>query len=803
MASPVLSPDGTPHEAINHKSLSRLPAPLVELVLQQLSLSEQLNECTHLCQRFPPLTATTVRYATLLLSEDAARQLRHSPRLLALLSTVTSVVLQCDIAPDVSRAMQFVLTSSGVDSLFPYLSSFGFVLRHKAEAMTRFDGNELLEPLRRQPFMAALALFLSARSITLHSFRIHSPTLRSLDSELDNLLAPLTSLRRLYIAGQLSIDNISALLTLPLDVLDLSDSKLSCMSFQRPSTTVLGSALLNSCRILRLPQLDHLTNAGPWQVYLDSIATQRTDSARPHTLLVQHMMTAAAVRQLIDSPPSRCMTLTVSADSGQSQVTSPQWLASKQLPHQLGLSISCFYWCDQRKLQPFFDVVTSYHGHIRSIDLSYLPRLKQTTVDVIETIGHCNQLETLNLSAVSINGGLQYHWSDSPAPQAHWPERACLARLHTLTLVNLVGAEQEICRLLSVCPSLQRCTLDLPNANISMLRVLALSCPLLSRLQLKLSNESIHATISHAGEEQSPSIFSFRSLVRVDLCSPERSKLQRWPQHMSVFIRRLALLLAGSPLKHVTLTLSKPAETEYHQALIALITTLPRLLRLQVTTGRWPRLDAMEATATWDDDVEGEADEKRAIATPLSAAHMASVASVSPLNESSTSQLHSLTLIVDPDSFQHFASLLSRTPAVTSIQLSLRVENSSLLLLYCLAHIGRHCPLIQHITFAIDVPNAHSPPPPPLADDEVKDVVDAYQLPERAFGCLRSVSQVGEAVELLSQEAAGYVKRQWMSTVQQTVELEWHPATAAGAARRRWKPVNARSPQNFLPFPSL
>ena len=265
-------------------SLLLLPTRLLELVLQHLTLAEQLSHSTRICKPFTPPTPNSIRYATLLLNEDTVWHISQSPRIPALLSAATSVVLQLDNLPPRSRALQFVLGAPNVDVLFPRLAHFSYQLCPLAV-------DYRATPAQNQFSLLPLLPFLSARSVTLHSLHLflqHMHGDETLSVDLPPLLAPLTALRRLRVDRMtLSLDVLPCLLSLPLASVDLSTCLVSAASSSSPSppvTDVAECALLRSCRVLRLPRYGRIPPC--WKEYIDALVTHRSEHTHLHTLSV-------------------------------------------------------------------------------------------------------------------------------------------------------------------------------------------------------------------------------------------------------------------------------------------------------------------------------------------------------------------------------------------------------------------------------------------------------------------------------------------------------------------------------------
>lgn len=138
--------------------------------------------------------------------------------------------------------------------------------------------------------------------------------------------------------------------------------------------------------------------------------------------------------------------------------------------------------------------------------------------------------------------------------------------------------------------------------------------------------------------------------------------------------------------------------------------------------------------------------------------------------------LTTLELLVSPTflTVEEFATLLGCCPAVTSIALTMRLEDELLSFLHCLAHIGRYCSLIEQVTVTFDRrPSwpSRSTDRQLFSVDDVSGVVDQYDMPAHAFHSLRCVREVGCAIHEMSEEAAGYVQQCWMSNVPASVRL--------------------------------
>ena len=807
MASHSLAAGGTVQPLPSRGSpascwLLHLPAPLFELVLQHLSLAQQLNHCSHLCYRLPPPTANSLRYSPLLLNDDVVRSLSQSPRLLALLTKATNVVLQFDGSPATSLATELLSNVSATDLLFPSLASFTYTLSHSAwmDGAKRTARHpppiDLHGPHQPPLSTACLIPFLVARRDSLHSLCIEHRGPHKLQFDIDASLAPLSSLRRLYVAVPLSGEDMTQLLTLPLDVLDLSKS---VVGSQRqpgpppPASSVDGCVLLQSCRVLRLPQEDLERAVSPaWLAYLDAIVTARTASGRLHTLSVQHTLSAAATEQLLASPPSHSLTVAVLHGNVLSQAAvTKQFLVDGVVPHQLRLSIVCGAWPSRSMLQPLIDFVGCYQPHFRSIKLTSLPHLERVASEVLMVVSHCANLRTLTVSGWPDWPRPQPRWPDFRPSQTRWAERSQLA-LHSFTLDGLQASEADVCRLLSACPSLRACKLGLLELSVGMLHALSCSCPLLRHLQLDIADESALASTVAPAVEGQPAARPFRSLTQLDLylqgTAIPLTPHSNGPLRLPTVVSNLITCLFDSPLRQLRLAV-RCNDGQYQPALMPLLMALPRLERLQTGSSRWQPVDTSLSITAWDDTDVEETQAGHTAATPpppsaaLASSEPALPAAAPPATSaassaSSASSLRSLDLRVSSALLpvEHLAALLSHCPAVTSIRLTVHAQDGLLLLfLHCLGCIGLHCPLIEDVTFELD------PPGMPtrmhvaaLSVDEVRAVVDACQLPAGAFGALRCVCEVGDVVQALSAEAASYVRRRWLSGARAGAVLDWH-----------------------------
>ena len=775
------------------RSLLFLPQPVVELVFEHLPLCDQLSECFLLCKACPPPTAATIRHASpLSLTNDTVLRISHSPRLLELLTNATSVVLLIDTPPRVSRALQFVLSSPNGRLLFPHLASFtvrvsvNIAVEDASERVARLqaDGAARDDPLSLLPLLP----FLSARCTTLRSLRIVHPNGHTVCMEVSSLLAPLTALRRLFIAASLSVGNIAQLLTLPLELLDLHDSELNWDDTPRPLTHVPAPA---AYRVLRLPR--------PWQTFIPHWGaqlhgiTKPISHMRPHTLSFQTTLSDTTAEQIIQSPPSRSLALAVDTQTEALLLRAAATSAFLSAPRQLHLSVACSYWTHRTAIQPFFECVRCYQGRLRSLTLNLLPRSDELTSELLLVVAQCQKLQWLQLSTAGTPNRSYTAEVRKPTEGALWSGQPLLTHLHSLTLVGMREAEATVCRLLFACPVLRVCSLDVLFLSVGTLRILASSCPLLSHLQLRISDESVLATTARVNDERPSPAASFRSLLKLDLHYTAWSRTR--PRDFPAVMSGLALFLVHSPLRqlHVALRFA----VRYEAALQSLLGAAPRLQRLRVASGEWEADAAAPGrlmTGAWEDEADNEADreaddevdEKQAAeqlpaaALTLSLSNMASPAPVLP---PSFSSVDVLDLLVSPAALpvEQFAALLAHCPAATAIKLSIHDADGALLttFLHCLAHIGVHCPIIQRITFELHStkptkPGMDDPGVRVFDEDEVRDVVNAYELPEHAFAHLRYVCEVGAAVQVLNEEAAGYVRRRWLRHVWGVAVLDWH-----------------------------
>ena len=780
-------------------SMLLLPASVFELVLQHLPLAQQLDECCHLSRRLPPLSSSSIRYAApLLLTDDSVLHLLHSPRLLALFSGATSVALRVNTRLTTSRACQFLLSPPNGQLLFPQLASFSFRLssaavkdedqRHHA-LMRTHRARGVLPEQKSQLSILPLLPFLSARHGTLRSLHIVHPG-SALGAQLSALLAPLTSLHALYVASQLSVAHVMSLLPLPLDVLDLS---LSELMFVHPVPGQLSAAIVSEtaftlpCRVLRLPQPGLTMNLLPLLcASLDQLLTRRASSGLPHTLAVQHRLTAAVVDSLIDSPPSRCLDVVVSMLGLQPEpflARAASLEAFVAAPRQLRLSVVSDYWTDRATMQPFIDCVRRHQRRIRSVALTKLPLTQQAVDEVLAAVTQCAQLETLRLSTAADRA----RWPPDTQPAQSKEDLPQLLHLRSLTLTGMRGIRGSMLRLVSACPSLQVCVLDLLDVSDTVLRTLAASCPLLSHLRLHVTDESALATspvtIGTAGE-QAQTAAAFRSLLTLELYYTAWSNTR--PQQFVAVVNGLQRYLHGSPLRRLRLLLRY--DITYQRALTPLLSMLPELRKLKVANATFePLVAPFTPTTGWDreadDGMDDGSTESKTGAAPFPSALLAQPAAAprfAAVPTPALASLDSLDLLVSAatGSFDDLALLLAHCPHTTAIKLTVQLPAAPLLtFLRCLALVGRHCPLLERVTFALDLFGpAAGVDVRVLGVEEVRPIVDQYELSRECFGRLRYVVEVGAAMEVMSQEAAEYVRRSWMGSIPGAVVLDWHTA---------------------------
>ena len=788
----------TPQATVN--ALYLLPAHLLELVLQHVQLYEQLNHTTHLCKHFQPPTAITLRYATVPLNDDSVWHISRSPRLFTLLSAATAVDVQVDTIPQLSRALQFVLSAPNVDVLFPQLAHFGYHISWRFAEHSpggRMSGGDEKDPLSVLPLLP----FLSARHATLVSLHIAQyrllTTPRAIIAELPRLLAPLTELRRLRVGWEaLTADGLPLLLALPLHVLDLSTCTLWQETGGRPPPTVASvaeCALLRSCRTLRLPSaVSHLPP--PWLAFLEGLITQRTDSTRLQSIALHHKLSEAAIHKLVDLPPSRCLSLDLSEVVEANRrlflthaATSPRFLDMP--PRHLRVSVHCTTWHQRINMAPFVSFVAAHHARLRSLILTHLPRLAVVTSSVLAVVLRCRNLRCLHLSASVVPRKRAVVGYEEEAQRAEQPR---LHQLRTLKLEGLTDEHGDVSRLFSACPALRLCVLHMPDLSVAQLSTLATSCPLLSHLQLLgLTHRSLlFCPTARAAEEPRPQLPTpFRSLMRLDL--HYNAQTRNTPAELPSFDAVLPLLI-GSPLRRLALLVQ--AEALYQAAVMSLVVALPRLEKLTVmmAVAEWIA-DALSMETTWDDDgADEDAEEKQPMHITRPSLPMPSPPSTapvpSPTEQPLSSSLLSLELLVISKMLpvEHLTALLAHCPAVTAFRLTIRdtspygipePHNVLVASLHCLASIGQHCPLIEHVVFQLHYTWRQAPTLAVLGVEQVRSVVDAYQLPERAFARLQRVRQVGgEYSEVLSSEAVEYVRRHWLSAVGGEAALDWHTA---------------------------
>ena len=698
------------------------------------------------------------------------------------------------------RAVQLLENERSIRLLFPHLVHFTY--RHTALAaddkdrVSKRKERRFKDDWNHQYYMKPLLPFLSTRHATLRSLHIseHVKTSPRHLAELPVLLAPLTSLRRLRVDGvTLSTDFLPPLFAMSLDTLDLSNSLLLCYykgAHPPPSiASVADCALLRSCRILRLPRHAGIAS---WQPVLEALVTERTESSRLQELSLRDTLTPTVIQRLVTLPPQCALTVYPVANDVAPNVFLSQAAASPHftdMPRQLRLSLSCHKWNEQRHMQPFVSFVTAHHARIRSLQLISLPQLPEVISSALAVVSHCTQLRSLDMGVLTGHTKvLQGH-----DQQVQWAEQRRFDHLQTLNLARGFD-QQEMIDLLSSCPALRSCSLNLPNL-VTLLNVLASCCPLLSRLQLRevASSELTGVTMSSQIPPTPPPPTPFRSLQQLDLLChispvgpPSLHALQ--PYLVDSPLRRLSLVVVDAN------SLVTAQHREQHQAAVtALLAALPTLEKVKVAWGGSALMAAQRVnpTAIDDEDRSEEADNQRQQQQQQQqAAHRPPADSSSLPGLSSTrfehppSALVSLELVVSlyQPPIHHIGALLTHCPAVTHIRLIINNDDlhnptlSPLLtFLHYLAHIGLHCPLIEQINFvAVDVRRDVQPEEQQVLDEQaVREVVDAYDMPAQAFGHLWRVRELRAGCEVLSEESVEYVRQKWLINVRDTVVLAW------------------------------
>jgi len=525
-----------------------------------------------------------------------------------------------------------------------------------------------------------------------------------------------------------------------------------------------------------------------WLDYLDAMATERTSSSGPHTLSVQHEVSVEAGKQLLTSPPSRSWRILAQGKAALDAAVGLQWANEIDgvVPPQVELSVKCYDWATS--VRPFTRFALRYCHNIRSIRLGELPQQEQVTARLLMAVSHCSNLETLYLAA-SPNCA---PWPDEPATELEWAMRPHrLARLHTLVLTGVMGAEADVCRILSASPSLRKCVLDPSKHSMAMLRVLAACCPLLSRLQLLVRDmDALIAQINVSREEPQP-VVPFRSLLKLDVLAYGVTSPHDSAVHWASLCDALrSSPVAGSPLGQLGMTLWYRS-AQHQPAIAPLLLALPRLEKLWLTSGDRSWVGEELSTLAWDQEEHDEEDDSRAqhrAALAIAEATRRPSESVPPPSLLSVSSLTSLDTVVSAFlPIEHFVALLRYCPAVTSIKLTIHAADGLLTFLHCLAHIGRHCPLIERITFALDFsdPRAAASGVQLFSVMCVGHVVNqhTHDMPADAFASLRSVCRVGRAAQVLSKQASLYVRQRWMSTAREDAVLDWQAPPSQEDAR--------------------
>ena len=784
----------------SQNSLCHLPQSLFDLVLCFLPLHDKLDQCSHLSKRAPAPTPAAFCYDELHIRCDelqstptSTTRFLHSPRHLSLLSQLSR--LSCSftqwlIVPTYDSdgaEMPFGVREVRLPAaLVAFIARFSALSRLSIHCPPHNLRDTQQPPLPR----------LEAAETSLHSLAFESLSLNSSASWLLSTISPLSTLRNLSLAVTLHPDCLHLLLQQPLHILDLAGSRLS-----RDATPLLPATgswvLASTCRVLRLPGTRFLVS----DYYLDSIverwpAEVAALGGHVHTLAIGHVMSETAVVAALAVPALNTLSVAV---EGHKSAFDHFFVLATSLPllnpPNIRLRLVGRQWRRIEMIQLCLDFLPRHPTHVRSLDVTVRRQhLGHTWLahKLASAVSHCTRLQSLVLN----DGG---EWHDrSPAASAAWltqpvtwAERVWLPQLRTLSLADV--SEEDLCGLVTASPSLEYCAADVVTISLDLMSLLAASCPKLKSLHIR-SAQQWPRTLEQDDEKQlehrlGPELGSFRSLTSLTLTS---SALIYWMDEKVSASANMATmskpLFAGSPVQRLQVVNCFSDGSQLGLPLPVLL-LLPQLEALLLRHG--DGIIEPPPTAMWDDEPSLDQEEQPIAGfghnSSLQPSRTTPTTSLSCSSERSdlhsggarltASPLHTLELTILAHTLPptHLVALLSHTPHLTSITVTVRATTDSIALsvLHTFGLLRQYAPLIETVSFAFDVLlYSH----PVLGVEAVRALTKEYPQPAHAgFGWLRRVRQVevrdlvGEdqspkpssPLTLVSREAFEWLQNEW------------------------------------------
>ena len=743
--------------------LYQLPSSLVDLILCFLPLHDKLSHCSHLSRRAPPLSPASLRYDELQLTAASTARLLHSSRLLALLSQLSHLSCVFDEWLVLPKYVHGIVVPFGLSEV-----SLPLVLRQLPShfpALARLTIRCPTYDMQRTEQVPLPKLQSSLKS-TLRSLAFESISLDTSSQWLLSNVLSLSALRNLCLAVTLHPDCLSLLLQQPLHILDLSDSRLS--KDAAPFLPERGWVLATTCRVLKLPTSRFLTS----DFYLDSILQRwQTEVAATgrqlHTLEINHVMSESAVHAAFALPAPHNLSVAVQGHKADLDSFLPTAASLPALNSpKVHLRVYAHHWRREESLQHCLDLLTRHPTHIRTLDVTVRPQpmgeiwLAQK---LLAALSHCSRLQSVVLhcgdtnapviSRNAHNGQVNEQWRSLPAL---WARDIRLPDLRILSVTNV--ADADLCRIVASCPALEYCMVDLLPASVSLLSLLAITCPMLKTLHVRSRLGLAHSLDDEKSELQRQfELVPFRSLTSLTL--PGVAGWLGRKAAVAFQTSTLQALLAGSPLRRLQLADWYTNESHVN-ALLPVLQSLPQLEVLLLREGS----GAVEPppTARWDEEGQVEEEEQASLtrhshissASPPPSDALHSTFASPSFDDTVHRGLHHLALLLQALQTVHptlspmsnLATLLSHTPHLTSITVTIRANQSlaATCVLHTLGVLGMYAPLIETIIFIHDLmatAPVHHSVSDVLDTASVRSLADCYTLPACAFGRLRRVLQ--------------------------------------------------------------